>query len=157
MIRTLTIIAAIAFGGPALALSCLPPDPERMFKEARDAAESFMVVRGAFTPSSGVAPTVVEGEDGYSEWRGQLVGRSLGENGFSEPFNSPITLRGNCLGAWCVSEPPQGPILAFVELAEGGPILTTDSCSSRILRAPTRADLRKVVLCHKGQPCGAAN
>ncbi len=156
MIRIATVLAATLIAGQAMALTCLPPDAARLFTWANEAEESYMAVRGTFTPEPRRPPKVVKGDQGYTEWQGRLVGRSLGPRGFSLPYDTEITLRGECIGPWCVAEPPEGVMLALVELTEAGPVLTTDSCSRSILRAPTRDDIRTILRCQKGGACAPA-
>ena len=46
MIRVAVLALGLALGGPALALSCLPPDVAETYRRAAEAEEAYIVVQG---------------------------------------------------------------------------------------------------------------
>jgi hypothetical protein len=153
-----TRIFALAFAllpaGPALALSCLAPDPVRFYNDAREAQGTYMVVLGTFTPEAADPVASVENASRVSTWKGRLVGQSLDVEGFNLPFDAPISYRYVCLDdISCPGSAPAFPMIAFLLVTEAGAVLTSDSCNGWIIANPTEDDVAALEDCHTGGSC----
>lgn len=152
MSRILAFILALSWANQALALSCVRPDAVRYYIDARDAGEMYEVVEGHFQRKRIIMPP--RGNDGRSfEWNTRFVGRMLGPDGFMTSYEEDVTVFGGCIASWCVEGPPQGHVLAFIELRGNERILRTNACSSWVVPNPSPADLGRVERCHRGGGC----
>jgi hypothetical protein len=152
--RRAALVAAAclaAAGSPALALSCMRPDPVRDYVAARDAVARFRVVHGTFLPNA-QAEDFVSDEGRGSRVTGRLSGLSLGRAGFATPYDEVIVVRAFCLADWCGRLPSGGARLYFVELAPDGPRVTTSSCGGGFIDVDADA-LKRVVTCHRTGHC----
>ncbi|WP_316650829.1 hypothetical protein [Ovoidimarina sediminis] len=147
-------VAAVLAGlaGPALALSCLPPDPVRLYTEARDSADPYRIVSGRFdrVPDAGA-----KAEDAPVTFEARLKGRSLGRLGFSAPFDSVVAVELTCLSVWCAPPPEAGHDL-LVAVREDGQrqIVSLGPCPSNALPLDAAGE-QAVVDCHRSGLCAS--
>jgi hypothetical protein len=154
MIRALLLAAALAAAsGGAAALSCLPPDAVRFYRDAQASAARFLIVRGTFAPASGAPRERPDLGSRVFEWSGRLTGASLGAESLSEPFDAEIVYRYVCFGYICSPGPQHGTFLAFVELTEAGPVLTTDTCNGWVVPHATDEEIARLLACHVEGKC----
>ncbi|MFY0633898.1 MAG: hypothetical protein JXQ91_08795 [Vannielia sp.] len=153
----LALTAAGLSAVPAVALSCLRPDPVRIYTQARDAEARYRIVHGTLTaqetvrrkrpaPGSQATPKPVR-------VKARLQGMQLGRGGFATPIDTPVTVVLTCAASWCGGWPGAGQLLMAVQETSGGLSVESDACSSQIYSKPTRADLGRVLTCHKGGAC----
>ncbi len=107
--RLTLICLALLATGPAHALSCLPPDAVRLFEQAREAEEDYVIVKGRLmfleTPS-----TPPRGSKLPALTKARIDGHGLNNAGFTSPFSRRVTVSASCFAHWCgslddVSEP----------------------------------------------------
>ena len=156
--RTLAPAALAALlAGPALALSCMAPDAPRSYQQADAAEERYLVVHGTLTFDDTRLPkTDLQDQGSIPESTplpAQLTGMSLSAEGFTTPFDKPLTLDVRCFGPWCAGGTSGIEVLGFVELRESGPVLTLDPCSSMTIPDPSEQMLNQVIGCMKGEGC----
>ena len=127
-------ILALPFlaAGPALSLSCAPPDAATAFLWADEAEEAYVVVLGALElPEGRLAP---EGRPDAAA--GRISGRSLGADGrFAQPFESEVEVVADCAGPWCGAAAPGEGLVMFVERAPDGDRLTVGPCGGTVFEA----------------------
>lgn len=152
----LLLALAAVLPGPAAALSCLPPDPVRLYTAARDSEDAFRIVHGRIIVEEPILlpePVDPPGDAEPAETDVRITGVSLSEGGFIHPFTAPVTLSLGCLGPWCAAPPRlDETVLMAVEIVEGGHRLSLGPCPSNAL--PTNAaGLERVVECHRWGRC----
>ena len=158
----LAFTAALAAALPAAALSCMRPDPVRLYTQARDAEARYRIVHGTLTAQETVRKRKTTGNDRFNpkpvHVKARLQGMQLGAGGFATPIDTPVTVTLACFASWCGGWPRSGQMLMSVEEGkDGGLIVTSDPCGSQIYPKPTRAELRRVLTCHKGGSCAEAS
>jgi hypothetical protein len=154
--RVLALLMALA-PGSALALSCLPPDVVRTYKEVDAAPERWGTVVGRLDfdetrlpkPSWDSDPNVPP----ETRLRAQLVGHSLGPDGWAQPFQSNVTLVVACWGPWCGAPQSGQRVLVFLQRSERGHLAFADPCGTKLFPRPTRDDLDRLYDCFRGAPC----
>jgi len=160
VIKCLALAATLlATAAPALALSCLPPDPMRLYTDARDAAENFRVIHGRFTPQEPVRrlrPGRTTRGNAELTIRANLTGVQLGKGGFTSRISTPVNVRLVCFASWCGSFPEADSYLMAVEERGGTLTLTADPCSTKLFATPSREQLEAVTLCHSKGRCPAS-
>jgi len=157
-VKNLALMLAVMLGaGPALALSCLPPDVARTYKQATEAQETYVVVLGRLsfdetklpkadmerqqeTPPETLIPARIEGT-------------SLSQAGFETPFNTNITLNARCFGPWCAGASSGTRYLAFLERTPEGYVLSIDPCGGFGFAEPRADMIEKVIGCFRGEAC----
>lgn len=153
----LTTTFMMLLAGPALALSCLPPDVARTYLKLQEARETYLVVHGTLTfDASGLPRT-------KSEYRAdapastpipaRLTGEALSQEGFTTPFDRRITLDLRCLGPWCAGGRSGMEIMAFVKRGASGYAATLDPCYSTVFVDPTDQMLEQALSCMRGGDC----
>lgn len=144
----LTALAALS-AGPALALSCMPPDPVALYERARDAEESFLIIRGRILADGKVAlPS--DGKDAETSVR--IEGLALTSEGFGTAFEREAILRLTCAGPWCPNAPEDGEALIAVELEGSALVVEQGPCYANILPA-TDEGAERIMACHRGEAC----
>ena len=132
MIRAAVLALGCALGGPALALSCLPPDVAETYRRAAEAEETYIVVQGrlkfdpARLPSTDMIP---QQKPAHTLIPARLTGQALTKGGFDQAFDRAITLDVQCFGSWCASAGHPDPTPAMLDKAleclQGGPCMRT--------------------------------
>ena len=146
---TLALLSALA-AQPALALSCLPPDPVALYERARDADERYMIVRGRILPS-GTVNLPVEGKE--AETQARVEGMALSEDGFVRPFDRPATLRLLCFGPWCANAPdPEAETFMAVQLDGPDLVVEIGPCLDNHIGVE-EGDEDRVLACHRDGTC----
>lgn len=156
--RTLAPAAlALLLAGPALALSCMRPDAARTYQQLDAAEERYIAVHGELTFDETKLPETDLQDQGSTPEStplpARLRGMSLSPEGFTTPFDRPVTLDVRCYGPWCAGVASGTDVLGFVELREGGPVLTLDPCYSVTIPEPDQKMLDQVISCMKGEGC----
>lgn len=157
-IRTAMLMAlSLSLPGPAVALSCLAPDVARTFQKLDRAEERYIAVHGVLTFDDTKLPkTDMQDQASTPESTplpAKLTGQSLSAEGFTTQFDKAITLDVRCFGPWCAGAASGAEILGFVELRDGGPVLTLDPCNSTSFPEPEEAMLSTAVRCMQGGVC----
>ena len=154
--RTLSPLVALVAAGPALALSCLPPDPATTFRRAEAAEERYVVVRGALAlPGGALSPDGHSGA-GDATAAGRIDGRALGADGrFTAPFDAPVAVTATCIGPWCGAVGPVQDAVMFLERTAEGYALRVGPCGGETFEA-TPEVLDTIAACRTGGPCRAA-
>ncbi len=126
------LIALAIFTGPALALSCLPPDLARSYQQAKEAKEVYIIVEGRLSFDESKLPVVDYNNQLDTPHNtyipAHLTGHSLTISGFDSGFDQPITLNAKCFGPWCAKPASDLPYLAFLEQTDAGYMLVLDPC-----------------------------
>ncbi len=153
MIRALLIAGLVAASGPAFALSCIPPDPARDFDRAASDENQWVVVHGKLTfdkrllpnrdgPSNDAAPT--------TDIPAYFKGQSLTRDGFTNRFETPITLTARCFGPWCGGAVTNTDYLAFMQKDGDSYTMTVDPCGSNSYPKPSQEVLDRIQACMNG-------
>jgi len=157
VIRAVLVSLLCALTGPALALSCLPPDAARTYQQAAEAEEAYIVVHARLEFDAAALPR--------TDWQDQaaspphtliparMTGQALTKTGFDLPFDRPITLDAQCFGPWCAGATPGTSYLAFLKRTEDGYLLALDPCGGMGFADPTPENLRRVETCYSGGIC----
>lgn len=161
MPRIGSLIVSIAItlqtAAPTWATGCMPYDAREYamhyYRMALETSKDYVVVVGRLDLESTEPRRRVKDE--YSEWRGRLVGQALGGEGFSIPYDRNIRIRGVCTDPlWCYEgTTPPSNLLAFVEMTETGPILTTGPCRMWVVPDPPLSAIRQLERCHMTGAC----
>lgn len=156
--RLLLLALALFAASPALALSCLKPSPVRSYLEANASEDRWGAVVGRLHFDDSRLPDSV-GQDGRKnvELRGQLVGESLGPDGFEKPFQGGITLRVVCTGSWCGQAKSGGYYLVFVKREGARHYAIADPCESWLFENPSPRTLNRLERCYRGGYCDPAD
>ena len=159
MIRVALLSLLCALTGPALALSCLPPDVARTYQQAAEAEEAYIVVHARLEFNADALPR--------TDWQDQaaspphtliparMTGQALTKTGFDLPFDRAITLDAQCFGPWCAGATPGTAYLAFLERRADGYLLALDPCGGMGFADPDADALLRVQTCFNGGPCQA--
>lgn len=155
--RWLALVAGVMAAGPATALSCLPPDPVRDFKEAESSPDRWGIALGRLDFNAERLPQVdwdrQDEVPPQTDLRAQFIGHSLDMNGFKTVFQANVTLRVLCFGPWCAEPKSGGRYLAFIKHENGKRIIHADPCGSWLYLNPRKYDLDRVRTCFAGGPC----
>lgn len=155
MIRT-TILAATlaALTTPALALSCMRPDPMRAYQAAAEAEEAYVVVVGKLTFNERKLPEAV-GNDSPPQTRipARMTGKALSKSGFDHAFDRDITLEVLCYGPWCGGAGSGETYLTFLKRTDTGYVMSADPCGSMMFQDPKPKALRQIEQCYKNGRC----
>ena len=159
-ILTALLIAAIPL--PAIALSCRPPDAVRLYEDARDSPDPFMIVHG-YLHADG--PVALPEPDTNGQYPGdatahttvRLSGQGLTDTGFTAPVNQDITLAVTCVVAWCGSPLLDVAIIAAIQLKDTGPELLVSPCEGWRAMRGTPEDAHRVENCHRDGNCETRN
>ncbi len=158
--RSVLAFLAVMAASPALALSCLAPDPLRSFQEAAAAPETYVVLLGRLDFDPALMP-----EGGYQDRQdgddpapvpARFQGQGLGPGGFAPSSVGALTLRPTCAGPWCGSvEPAGGEWLLFARQVPGGWEVEVGPCGGMIFERPAQAVLDRLAACMGGEACEA--
>ena len=141
--------------GQAAALSCLPPDVVRTYREvdADSARWGAVVGRLDFDESRLPQPDRREVSPPQTEIRAQLIGHSLTPEGWTRPFQQNVTLRVQCIAAWCATPVSGRTYLAFVKREGARRVVIADPCGTTLFPRPARRDLDRLQSCFAGGRC----
>lgn len=104
MLRTYLLAAFASFmvTGPAMALSCMTPDPVVLYENIRDDDARFYLLRGTLSLSEPFnAPLSTDTGSSASTTKATATGMALSNSGFSAPFEREVILRTTCFTIWC--------------------------------------------------------
>ncbi|MFO6465250.1 hypothetical protein ACK8OR_12720 [Jannaschia sp. KMU-145] len=159
MIRTALLAAlTLAVAQPAMALSCLRPTVQSSFQHADQSEAQYTlavgrirVLPGQTIPEQPDDPNQRQGYELQARFQGQLASAT----GFDTPADFPVTLKVECVAAWCGGV-PLDRVLAFVERTEDGNLITEGPCPRDLLQASPEA-LKQAMACIRGEPCEATD
>ena len=157
MIRPVLLVLSLLAATEAAALSCLPADPIRDFREVQAAPEPYHVLHGrlSFDPSlmpwglregPGPAPNAVGA---------QFEGFVLGAEGFTTPVEAEITLQPTCAGPYCGTFGP-GEALLFAEITDAGYLVKVGPCGGGAFDQVSEEVLDQLAACLRDGFCGPA-
>ncbi len=156
MVPVLAVMAAL-IGGPAAALSCLPPDVARSYQQAAQSDDSYVVVTGKLTFDERRLPKPPRNDPNATKpdtlIPARMVGHSLSRKGFVTPFQTPITLNARCLGPWCSGAASGVEYLAFLKKEGGAYTLELSPCGGNAFEDPTDKQKALAVACLRGGKC----
>ncbi|NDV98376.1 hypothetical protein [Salipiger sp. PrR002] len=132
MIRTLLLALMCCAASPALALKCLSPDVARDVRAAAEGESSWLAVNGMLE----TGPVPRHG----GEVPARIWGWALGEEGFTRPFDSRITLRSVCFGPWC-GKAASGKLAALLKREGDRYVLITDPCGANLWPEPRKRQI----------------
>jgi hypothetical protein len=155
MIRPVLLALSLVAATEAAALTCLPADPIRDFREAQAAPESYHILHGrlSFDPSlmpqgvsddPGVAPNPVDA---------QFEGFALGPEGFTKPVEAEVILQSTCAGPYCGTFGP-GEALLFAEITDTGYLVRIGPCGGGAFDQVSQDTLDGLAACLRGESCG---
>lgn len=153
------MIAALIAVTPvsAIALSCTPHSVEVAYQQADADEAHFVIVRGSLDFDAGELPKGgVENQGStvpLTQIKATLSGHALSQKGFATPFNKLVMLEVACYGPWCARPQIGHDVLAFVRLAQGGGIITTNPCGGYLFNSPVPKMIRAVKICFAGMAC----
>ncbi len=156
MIRFAWVLALFASVSPALALSCLRPDAVRIYEQARDSEDLFVIVRGRLDlvgparepdPESNLPAVTMARVNGFA----------LTSHGFGAVFDRDVMVEAVCLGPWCGSAVGfEGEQLMGLRVSGGIYSLTADPCGSFAVPWSKEGETR-LLACHRSDTCEAAD
>ncbi len=136
---------ALLAPGPAAALSCLAPDPERAFADANAAPDAYWIVVGHFSGGPGPRP---EGDSGDRRYQVTFRGHNVNRGGRADALALPVIVEERCIGPWCPSFRTNREVLTFLRLDPAGPaVLAVDACGSNLFYDPTPAQMQAIRHC----------
>ena len=151
------VLAAMLLATPAFSLSCVPADPVRDFKAAADSPLRWGIAVGRIDFDESRLPTVDWNRQTeippQTDLRAQMVGHSLGSDGFVRPFQANVTLRVTCAGPWCAQPISGARYLAFIKHEGGKRIVQATPCGAWSYINPPRIFLDRLHTCFVGGPC----
>ena len=140
----------------AMALSCLPYGITDAYRDAAEADETYVIVRGTLRFDPGELPEVDLADQAATPAltviRAEMSGVNVGQKGRRVPFTKPVRLEVRCFGPWC-SQPQPGDTLAFLLRKGQRYTLATDPCGGFLFGRPTAAQMRAVQQCLDGRLC----
>ena len=156
MIRHIVIATAcLATGHSAHALSCLRPSVADSYAMADHSDARFVVVLGRLEPMAGVTIPEPGGDlnarEGYSV-EVAFTGRMGTRDGFGATRTMPVTVKVECVGAWCGGVPTEEAIM-FLERAEDDRLLLVESACPRWVLPATAENIDAVEACLSGGAC----
>lgn len=153
----LALIVALALPGPALALSCLPPDIRAAFWRHADAPDPYVLALGAFTDLRD--PNYDMDADTVT-WQATFAGHKASSRAFDQPFTSEVTIRDRLFSeiAGGGGDPlrlgqglPGLTGLVFLRVTPGGHAVETALCETIIDTDP--AHVEPALDCVNGRNC----
>lgn len=157
MIRIFALLLAFVAASPVDALSCMPADIARSYQNAAASEKRYVVLLGTFDFNARNLPK--------TDWHNQqdtpentlisvqFSGKSLSADGFTNTFQSPVTVNAQCYGPWCSSLQRNTQTLAFVEKTQDDYLLAINPCGGFAYQKPSQGHIDQVVACHQGRGC----
>lgn len=159
MLRPLALLATL-LAGPAVALTCAPPDPLQSFRMAHEAPESYVVLHGRLEVDASRFPDGVEAvRPGAAETlldpvEGRFRGFALGLSGFTRPVDATVLLQPQCFGQFCGAIGPGDGWLLFARPSGSGLYtVTVDPCGQWAFQDLPDATLDTLAECLRGRAC----
>lgn len=154
------LLTMLLGASPALALSCLPPDAVRLYEAARDSKGDYWIALGRVRametvnlPQPGLRPS--ENGETFADTKAQFLGRVLVGDRIFHPFARRVTLRLTCVSTWCAGDPGDRQIIAAIEVADGGLVLSIGPCGENAVPW-TEDGMERLLTCHADGDCVAA-
>lgn len=148
----LKIICALSLlAGPALGLSCKPPNFGERFNTAAAAEEMYSLVYGAFEP-------MVPQDDLADAMAAPFIfdGKQLGREGFGQTQAREVMVERSCAGDFCGPFPPTGvPMMALLEHRGTVQVLNAGPCSNDVALEPSFGQVSAIRACMGSLECGA--
>lgn len=148
-----TSLVILQFTVPAWASGCVTfeegPNALHEYIVARDSTEDYAIIEGTFKAMGSRPQRQVEGE--YYEWRGRFVGRALGPEGFTIPYNQVIRYRFTCTPYDCPQVTPAGRVMSAIKLSDRHPTIYGNECWKNDIK--NEETLRRVERCHLHGQC----
>ena len=154
---------SMAATGAAQALSCLPSTVQDVYHDAANAKEVYTILVGKLSFDRSKLPIVDMARQDQSppntDIPAQFSGRGMRANGWSNSVKDrPITLRVQCLAAWCGGMANDVEYLMFAEqVAQNKWQLTVGPCGGFAFAEPTKKMLGDLRKCMRGQECPKTN
>lgn len=156
-IAFLALCAILVLTTHASALSCQRPDAVRSYLRADADTAHWGAVIGRLDFDEGRLPRTnwdrQQDTPPRTEIRAQLVGQSLGPDGWVRPFQQNVTLRVQCFGPWCAAPQSGQRYLAFVKREDAQQVVIADPCGSWLFPAPSRQVRLRLHRCFNGGRC----
>lgn len=148
----LTCLALLA-AAPANALSCLRPDAVRLFEQARDAEETYYIVKGRISlleeanlPTDPKVPT---------RTRARIEGSALAAETFGAPFSREVALETTCASIWCGQlDGLAGELIMAIETEGDALSLRIGPCGGDQVPWDQNGEDR-LLACYRDGDCGA--
>lgn len=155
MIRRIALLLFLA--SPANALSCLPPDAVRLYSQATESDERFVIVKGRLDPAKPITIPEIPKNGTLSEseaaiTRVRMTGHLLGEEDFSQAFDGDVDVSVTCLSVWCGDPVTDRDILGALRLTDDVPVLEIGPCGGNSIPLE-QADLKALLACHRSGKC----
>lgn len=154
--KPLLFAAALAsIGVQAQALSCLRPDPVATFQRLAAAPESYFVLYGQLTFDQADLPPGVSQDQMRTPdpIAARFTGKGLTREGFTNPYESDVTLQIGCAGPWCGSARRGVDAIYFVEATDPPVTMQAGPCGGMIFEEPSEAVLDMLTSCMQGAAC----
>lgn len=129
MIRLALLLALLA--GPAAALSCLPPDPVRLYQFAEQSPDRYVMLKGRIIGDDIELPRQNSKIPARTTVR--VEGLGLSATGFDAPADREITLELSCLSVWCAAPPEEGELIMALKLEGETRVLAIDPCGGNAI------------------------
>ena len=139
--------------GPALSLSCVPPDPVATFVKAEQSEDAYAVLYGRFDFDASLMPDFDDRptEEDISPVPATFSGMALDTDGFTIPYTTDLWIEPTCAGIWCGSMAPADNVLAFVrDRGDGTYALDLGPCPFWVHFDPSQEVLDKMTACLNG-------
>ncbi|EAR50622.1 hypothetical protein OG2516_12261 [Oceanicola granulosus HTCC2516] len=159
ILRPALTAAALLAATQSAALSCLPSDISRAYRDAAESADSYVILQGAFRFDAAALPPAVQSGDGVAAADAvpaDFQGIAYDPAGGTRPYSGPVTLQPECAGPWCGRIEPGGEVLAFVRLEDGALTLALDPCFANVFTDPSADTVATLEACLAGEACGEA-
>ena len=155
MIRPVLVALSLFAATQAAALTCLPADPIRNFREAQAAPESYHILHGRLRFDRSLMPRGVSDDPGVAPnpVDAQFEGFALGSEGFTTPVEAEVVLQSTCAGPYCGTFGP-GEALLFAEITEAGYLVRIGPCGGGAFDQVNQDTLDGLAACLRGEGCG---
>ena len=135
---------------PAAALSCMPYEPTDAFVDADASAARYVVVSGQLESLGGMPANELGKPYAFAA---RVKGHSLTRQGFTTPFEGPVTVEVTCTAGWCGQLEPGGAFVMFLETSGPGHVLTMAPCKPMAFANPTPGLEETLRRCFAGGAC----
>lgn len=157
--RSSLIAAAVwaAVGGPALALSCMPPDVNRMWTEAAKSDASYVVATGTLSFDASRLPKTDWDDQAATPALTQIParfkGKGLTRGGFTSSMQMRVVMDVQCFGPWCAGVSPDTLYLLFLRKDADGYHAVFDPCGGLAMGSPPAELQKHLTACMNGADC----
>ncbi|WP_136636480.1 hypothetical protein [Pseudooceanicola onchidii] len=149
----LPVLVLSLSAGPALALSCMRPDPVRSYQQAAEAEEAYLVVTGTLSHDPTSVPDRHSPEQPVS-FPATLTGAFLKDDRFHGAFAAPVTVNVDCVMMTCGQMPePSQEVLVYLQESPDGYQLNVGPCGGWMFTDPSDEDIDRVARCHASGDC----